>query len=69
MRRTGGFGTAMPVDRSVRLSVMELCALLELSAARFVDVEVDRQSSMVTIVQEPKDPQPVTCGPDPTGHP
>jgi hypothetical protein len=49
----------MPVDRSVKLSISQFCELLGLEPARFIGVDVNRQSSVVTVVLEPKeDPLP-----------
>jgi hypothetical protein len=57
----------MPVDRSVTLSISQLSELIGIEPERFVGLEVDRPSSTITVVLEPKE-EP-TCGPDPTGHP
>jgi hypothetical protein len=44
----------MPVDRSTRLSVSQFSELLGIEPERFIGVDVDRLSSTITIVLEPK---------------
>ena len=45
----------MPVDRSTKLSVSQFSELLGIEPKRFIDVEVNRQTSTVTVVLEPEE--------------
>ena len=45
----------MPVDRTTRLSISQFSELLGIEPERLIDVTMDRLSSTVTLVLEPKE--------------
>ena len=62
----------MPGDRQTRLSISQFAELIGIEPARLIDVPLDRLSSTVTLILEPKE---YAAGlgdiaiPDATGHP